>query len=144
MEPVDSASIRRYFLNLGGALLLAYTGAHLRAYFHFIERQNLTIRRGNCYLQRKTASHARETGHLDGSLALQMCHYNFIRPHMALKFGKETRTPAIQAGIVSKKLSFRDIFTWQELLFLCLLLWLLIQQEKLTRKGESDMLTTLE
>ncbi len=50
----------------------------------------------------------------------------------------------MQAGIVAKKLSFRDIFTWQELLFLCLLIWLLIQQEKLTRKGESDMLTTLE
>ncbi len=110
----------------------------------FIERQNLTIRRGNSYLQRKTDSHAREPNHLDGSIALRMCHYNFIRPHMALKFGKEARTPAMQAGIVSKKFSFWDIFTWQELLFLCLLIWLLIQQEKLTRKGESDMLTTIE
>ena len=110
----------------------------------FIERHNLTVRRGNFYLHRKTASHAREPKHLGGSIALQMCHYNFIRPHSALKFGKETRTPAMQAGIVSKKFSFRDIFTWQELLFLCLLIWLLIQQEKLTRKGESDMLTTLE
>ncbi len=90
------------------------------------------------------ASHAREPNYLDGSIALQMCHYNFIRPHLALKFGKEIRTPTMQAGIMAKKLSFRDIFTWQELLFLCLLIWMLIQQEKLTRKGESDMLTTLE
>ena len=35
-EPVDSASIRRYFLNLRGAVLLAYTGAHLRAYFQAV------------------------------------------------------------------------------------------------------------
>ena len=109
----------------------------------FIERQNLTIRRGNCYLQRKTASHARETGHLDGSLALQMCHYNFIRPHMALTFGKVTRTPAMQAGIVSKKVSFRDIFTWQELLFLCLLIWLLSQRQQLTDEERWSRLTTL-
>ena len=54
----------------------------------FIERHNLTIRRGNSYLQRKTPSHSREQGHLEGSMALQMCHYNFIRPHLALKFGK--------------------------------------------------------
>jgi hypothetical protein len=58
------------------------------------------------FLSATTASHARDKGHLDGSMALQMCHYNFIRPHMALKFGKVTRTPAMQAGIVSKKLSF--------------------------------------
>ena len=106
----------------------------------FIEWQNLTIRRGNSYLQRKTASHARETGHLDGSLALQMCHYNFIRPHMALKFGKETRTPAMQAGIVSKKLSFRDVFTSREVLFLCLLFLVLIQREKLIRCSQSVIL----
>ncbi len=75
----------------------------------FIERQNMTIRRGNFYLQHKTASHARESGHLDGSLAL--------------KFGKEVRTPAMQAEIVSQKLSFRDVFTCRALLFLCLLIW---------------------
>ncbi|MFC2173791.1 hypothetical protein ACFLU6_14360 [Acidobacteriota bacterium] len=101
----------------------------------FIERQNLTIRRGNSYLQRKTISHAREPGHLDGSMALQMCHYNFIRPHLALKFGKESRTPAMQAGIASCKLTFRDIFTSREDLFLCLLIWMLIQHQKVIRRA---------
>ncbi|MDP8221817.1 MAG: hypothetical protein P9L99_00535, partial [Candidatus Lernaella stagnicola] len=62
-------------------------------------------------------------------MALLMCHYNFIRPHSALKFGKETRTPAMQAGIVSQRLSFRDVFTCRELLFLCLLIWMLIQRQ---------------
>jgi hypothetical protein len=35
---------------------------------------------------------------------------NFIRPHRALKFGREVRTPAMQAGLVSKRLSFREVF----------------------------------
>jgi len=46
-----------------------------------------------------------------------MCYYNFIRPHSALKFGDETRTPAMQAGLVKNPLSFREIFTSMEILF---------------------------
>jgi len=110
----------------------------------FVERHNLTIRRGNSYLQRKTASHSREHGHLDASMALQMCHYNFIRPHSALKFGKEIRTPAMQAGLVSKRLSFRDIFTSREVLFLCLILLALILREKLTRRTGWNRIATVE
>ena len=49
-------------------------------------------------------------GRLEDHLELFRCYYNFIRPHRALKFGSEIRTPAIQAGLVSKRLSFRDIF----------------------------------
>ena len=41
---------------------------------------------------------------------LLRCYYNFVRPHGALKFGRETRTPAMQAGLVSRRLTFRDIF----------------------------------
>jgi hypothetical protein len=47
---------------------------------------------------------------LDDHLELLRCHYNFIRPHRALKFGREVRTPAMQAGLVSKRLSFREVF----------------------------------
>ena len=36
--------------------------------------------------------------------------YHFMRPHSSLKFGKEVRTPAIQAGLATKQLSFRDVF----------------------------------
>ena len=109
----------------------------------FVERHNLTLRRGNSYLQRKTASHARNVDDLDGSMALQMFHYNFIRPHLALKFGKEIRTPAMQAGIVSKKLTFRDLFTSREVLFLCLIIWVLIQREGLIQKTDSVTLATV-
>jgi hypothetical protein len=41
---------------------------------------------------------------------LLRCYYNFVRPHRALKFGPEIRTPAMQAGLVSKRLSFREVF----------------------------------
>jgi hypothetical protein len=46
-----------------------------------------------------------------------MCYYNFIRPHSALKFVDETRTPAMQAGLAKKQLSFREIFTAIEIIF---------------------------
>jgi hypothetical protein len=34
-----------------------------------------------------------------------------VRPPSALEFGKMTRTPAMQAGLATKRLTFRDIFT---------------------------------
>ena len=72
----------------------------------FIERLNLTIRQGCAYLGRRTACHSRCKDLLADKLALQMCYYNFVRPHSALKFGNEIRTPAMQAGLVKKQLSF--------------------------------------
>jgi IS1 family transposase len=83
----------------------------------FIERLNLTIRQSCAYLGRRTACHSRRKDMLDDNLALQMCYYNFVRPHSALKFGNETRTPAMQAGLVKKQLSFREIFTAVAILF---------------------------
>ncbi len=110
----------------------------------FVELHNLTIRRGNSYLHRKTSSHAKYADLLDDSMALQMCHYNFIRPHLALKFGKEVRTPAMQAGIVSKKLSFRDIFISRKVIYWCLIIWMLFHRQKLTgREGWSRLATVI-
>jgi hypothetical protein len=77
----------------------------------FVERLNLTIRQGSAYLRRRSPCHARCADHLRGQVELLRCHYNFVRPHSALKFGRETRTPAMQAGLVTKRLSFRGIFT---------------------------------
>ena len=77
----------------------------------FVERHNLTIRQGSSYLHRKTAAHARWPHRLKEHLELLRCHYNFIRPHMALQFGTIRRTPAMQAGLTSKPLTFRQIFT---------------------------------
>ncbi len=77
----------------------------------FIERHNLTIRQGCSYLGRRTPCHARRTEFLEGQVALLMAYYNFLRPHSALKLGKSIRTPAMQAGLAKKRLSFRDVFT---------------------------------
>ncbi len=65
-----------------------------------------------------TACHSRWKDLLADNLAFQMCYYNLVRPHSALTFGDETRTPAMQAGLVKKPLSFREIFTAVAFLFL--------------------------
>ena len=77
----------------------------------YIERLNLTIRQLSAYLGRRTLSYARRTQRLEDHLELLRCHYNFLRPHRALKFGREVRTPAMQAGLTKKRLTFRDVFT---------------------------------
>ena len=76
----------------------------------FIERLNLTIRQSSAYLSRRTLFHARATDTLDAHLELLRCYYNFVRPHRALRFGRETRTPAMQAGLATRRLPLRDIF----------------------------------
>jgi len=76
----------------------------------YIERLNLVIRRSLSCLHRKTESAAKNRTKLTEAIDRLRCYYNFIRPHGALKFGREIRTPAQQAGLVSKRLSFRDIF----------------------------------
>jgi hypothetical protein len=79
----------------------------------FIERLNLTIRQGSAYLNRRSPCHARKKRTLDDHLELLRCHYNFCRPHSSLKFRKVVRTPAMQAGLATRKLTFRDIFAAQ-------------------------------
>jgi len=76
----------------------------------FIERLNLTIRQSLAYLARRTLCHARSKEKLEEHLELVRCHYNFVRPHRALRFGRETRTPAMQAGLATWRLTFREIF----------------------------------
>ena len=77
----------------------------------FVERLNLTIRQGSAYLRRRSPCHARCEDQLRGHVELLRCHYYFVRPHRALRFGRELRTPAMHAGLVSKRLTWRDIFT---------------------------------
>jgi IS1 family transposase len=76
----------------------------------YIERLNLTLRRSVSYLARRSPGHARCPGRLTDQLELARCHYNFLRPHAGLRFGQETRTPAMVAGLSHRALSFRDIF----------------------------------
>ena len=77
----------------------------------FIERMNLTIRQGSAYLMRRTICHARWKVYLEDHLELLRCYYNFVRRHRALKFGRQVRTPAMQAGLAIRRLTFREIFS---------------------------------
>jgi IS1 family transposase len=77
----------------------------------FVERLNLTIRQGSAYLGRRTISHARCKKTLEDQLELLRCYYNFVRPHRALRFGREVRTPARQAGLTQRGLTLREIFS---------------------------------
>jgi IS1 family transposase len=80
----------------------------------FVERLNLTIRQGSAYLGRRTICQARWKQCLNDQLELLSCHYNFVRPHRALKFGREVRTPARQAGLTKRTLTLREIFSSRE------------------------------
>jgi len=111
----------------------------------FVERHNLIIRKGCAYLRRKTPSHARDIRTLEEQLELFQCYYNFIRPHSALKFGTEVRTPAKQAGLVRRNLCFRDIFSLNLALFLCILLISLLKNrflEKLWNLKRRNLFST--
>ena len=67
----------------------------------FVERLNLFIRHASAYLGRRTLAHARTEERLDDHLALVQWYYNFGRPHAALRFGREVRTPAEQIKVLS-------------------------------------------
>ena len=77
----------------------------------FVERLNLTLRQSSAYLGRRTLGQARWEQCLDDHMELLRCHYNFVRPHRALKFGGEVRTPAMQAGLTTRPLTLRGIFS---------------------------------
>ena len=85
----------------------------------FVERLNLTIRQGWAYWRRRSPGHARGADQLHGHVDLLRCSYNFIRPHRALKCGRETRTPAMQAGLVNAPMNWSDIFTAPAALYAC-------------------------
>jgi hypothetical protein len=75
-------------------------------------RLNLFVRRSTSYLQRRTPAPARQARTLSDALDVLRCYYNFVKPHRSLRFGKVTRTPAMQAGIFKRALTFREIFNW--------------------------------
>ena len=94
---------------LKAALLESEDSATLNT--SFVERLNLTIRQGSAYLRRRSPCHARGADQLHSHVELVRCYYNFVRQHRASRFGRETRTPAMQAGLVSTRLTWSHIFT---------------------------------
>jgi len=70
----------------------------------FIKRMNLRIRQGLAYLFRRRICQARWKERLEA-------HLEVLRCHRALKFRREVRTPAMQAGLTRKRLTFRETFS---------------------------------
>lgn len=72
----------------------------------FIERVNLTIRRGVAPLMRKTWALAQSPDHLRNHMEWWRAYYHFVRPHDSLQLpvpglarGRILRTPAMAAGV---------------------------------------------
>ena len=106
----------------------------------FVERLNLTLRQGSAYLGRRTLGQARWKQCLEDHLELLCCHYNFVRPHRALKFGREVRTPAMQAGLTRRRLTFREIFSSViHNLVLRNVTWVFLDSVLLDRREESRL-----
>ena len=83
-----------------------------RANTAFVERLNLHLRRSCSYLHRRTSGRIRNPKRLASAVEILRCGYNFVRPHGRLRWGSEERTPAMQAGIFDRVLSWRDVFAW--------------------------------
>ena len=88
----------------------------------FIERHSLSVRQGSAYLNYRTICYARHNECLEDQAALLQCYHSFVRLHRALQFGQAVRTPAMQAGLDARKLSFRDVSSARVVLFLFFLL----------------------
>lgn len=91
-----------------------------------IERLNLTLRRENAALQRKTLSFAKDESELQAHLALQVAYYHFVRPHLSLRERLDKqhqqkatrrwrkRTPAMAAQITDHVWSLRELLTFRQ------------------------------
>lgn len=90
-----------------------------------VERLNLTLRRENASLQRKTLSFAKDEGELKAHLALQTAYYHFVRPHLSLRERVvesadnksprkwQKRTPAMSANLTDHIWSLRELLTFK-------------------------------
>lgn len=74
----------------------------------YVERQNLTMRMGMRRFTRLTNGFSRKVENLAAAVSLHFMHYNFARPHKALK-DRYPRTPAMAAGVADHIWSLEEI-----------------------------------
>jgi hypothetical protein len=74
----------------------------------YVERQNLTMRMGMRRFTRLTNGFSRKIENLSHAVSLHFMHYNFARPHKALK-ERYPRTPAMAAGVADHIWSLEEI-----------------------------------
>ena len=70
----------------------------------YVERQNLTMRMNMRRFTRLTNAFSKKVENLKAAVALHFAHYNFVRPHSALRM-----TPAMAAGVTPTLWSLRDL-----------------------------------
>jgi hypothetical protein len=75
---------------------------------NYVERQNLTMRMGMRRFTRLTNGFSRKVENLAHAVSLHFMHYNFARPHKALK-ERYPRTPAMAAGVADHVWSLEEI-----------------------------------
>jgi IS1 family transposase len=75
----------------------------------YVERQNLTMRMSMRRFTRLTNAFSKKVANLEHALALHYVHYNFVRIHKTLRC-----TPAMEAGLVDRLWTVRDITTLLE------------------------------
>lgn len=74
----------------------------------YVERQNLTMRMGMRRFTRLTNGFSRKIENLAHAVSLHFLHYNFARPHSAVK-ERYPRTPAMAAGVADHVWSLEEI-----------------------------------
>jgi len=79
----------------------------------YVERQNLTMRMGMRRFTRLTNGFSRKVENLAHSVSLHFMHYNFARPHQALK-ERYPQTPAMAVGVADHIWSLKEIATLLE------------------------------
>ena len=72
----------------------------------YVERHNLTIRQQIRRFTRKTLGFSKWVRNLRAAVALYVAHYNFCRPHSALRM-----TPAMALGITTTFWSLEDLLS---------------------------------
>jgi hypothetical protein len=74
----------------------------------YVERQNLTMRMGMRRFTRLTNGFSRKVENLADAVSLHFMHYNFARPHSALK-ERYPCTPAMAVGVTDHIWSLEEI-----------------------------------
>ena len=88
-------SVRKRAHDLGVLQALGFSG---RVNTAFIERVNLTIRRGVAALARRTWATALQAPHLEAHLQWWLAYYHFVRPHGSLRVVVRERAEETSPG----------------------------------------------
>jgi len=111
--PSKSAQRRYSPATIGGVKIITNSGNpdEDRICTSHIERHNLTVRMQNRRFTRLTNAFSKKWENHEAMFAIFAAWYNYCRPHMALKIGRDKRTPAMAAGLTGKAWTIEKLLT---------------------------------